>query len=260
MGAGHGRRASTSLHAHSFAGFLAMFLLLFVTTGIGNGSTFRMIPRHLPAPRAARGRGQGREAERRALEVARRESAAVLGFTLGHRRLRRLPHPALVRRLDQGHGRRQRGARLLPGLLRDLRRADLVVLRTQGRAGGVGRAQPRRGAGLNRGEDDEHEQPSTKGNGRERHIERNTRRGAGTVGRVRTSASVGLALCLLAAAPARAGEPAAAPGPLAMTTPAPAETPAVAATAPPTVAPAPSVPPPPPIRCPAAPPRHARGR
>jgi len=28
----------------SFAGFLAMFLVLFVTTGIGNGSTFRMIP------------------------------------------------------------------------------------------------------------------------------------------------------------------------------------------------------------------------
>ncbi|NJD61803.1 MAG: NarK family nitrate/nitrite MFS transporter, partial [Deltaproteobacteria bacterium] len=28
----------------SFAGFLAMFILMFVTTGIGNGSTFRMIP------------------------------------------------------------------------------------------------------------------------------------------------------------------------------------------------------------------------
>ena len=28
----------------SFAGFLAMFLVLFVTTGIGNGSTYRMIP------------------------------------------------------------------------------------------------------------------------------------------------------------------------------------------------------------------------
>jgi len=28
----------------SFAGFLVMFLILFVTTGVGNGSTFRMIP------------------------------------------------------------------------------------------------------------------------------------------------------------------------------------------------------------------------
>jgi len=69
------------LHGHSFGGFIAMFLLLFVTTGVGNGSTFRMIPvifrrQHL---RAAQGRGP--EAERQALEVARRESAAVLGFT-----------------------------------------------------------------------------------------------------------------------------------------------------------------------------------
>jgi NNP family nitrate/nitrite transporter-like MFS transporter len=30
--------------AGSFLGFLAMFLVLFVTTGIGNGSTFRMVP------------------------------------------------------------------------------------------------------------------------------------------------------------------------------------------------------------------------
>jgi NNP family nitrate/nitrite transporter-like MFS transporter len=69
------------LHEHSFGGFLAMFLLLFVTTGVGNGSTFRMIPvifrrQHL---RAVEGRGA--DAERRALESARRESAAVLGFT-----------------------------------------------------------------------------------------------------------------------------------------------------------------------------------
>ena len=27
-----------------FWGFLAMFMLLFITTGVGNGSTFRMIP------------------------------------------------------------------------------------------------------------------------------------------------------------------------------------------------------------------------
>jgi NNP family nitrate/nitrite transporter-like MFS transporter len=65
----------------SFVGFLAIFLVLFVTTGVGNGSTFRMIPvifrrHHL---RDARHAGPGGEA--RALETARRESAAVLGFT-----------------------------------------------------------------------------------------------------------------------------------------------------------------------------------
>jgi NNP family nitrate/nitrite transporter-like MFS transporter len=69
------------VHQHLFGGFLSMFLLLFITTGLGNGSTFRMIPvifrrHHL---RAAHGRGP--EAERRALDVARREGAAVLGFT-----------------------------------------------------------------------------------------------------------------------------------------------------------------------------------
>ena len=69
------------VHVHSFAGFLAMFLALFVTTGVGNGSTFRMIPvifrrQHLRAVA-----GQGPEAEKKAMETARRESAAVIGFT-----------------------------------------------------------------------------------------------------------------------------------------------------------------------------------
>src|SRR5262249_11749979 len=33
-----------ALRIGSFPGFLTMFLALFVTTGIGNGSTFRMVP------------------------------------------------------------------------------------------------------------------------------------------------------------------------------------------------------------------------
>src|SRR4029077_8079339 len=69
------------LHAHSFAGFLSMFLLLFVTTGLGNGSTFRMIPVLFRRENLRAVQGQGPEAERRALEAARRESAAVLGFS-----------------------------------------------------------------------------------------------------------------------------------------------------------------------------------
>jgi MFS transporter, NNP family, nitrate/nitrite transporter len=69
------------VHEHSFAGFLATFLVLFITTGLGNGSTFRMIPvifrrKHLQAAR-----GKGVEAERAALATARLEAAAVLGFT-----------------------------------------------------------------------------------------------------------------------------------------------------------------------------------
>ena len=69
------------LHEHRFGGFLAMFLLLFVTTGVGNGSTFRMIPVIFRRESLRAVQGQGADAERRALEVARRESAAVLGFT-----------------------------------------------------------------------------------------------------------------------------------------------------------------------------------
>jgi NNP family nitrate/nitrite transporter-like MFS transporter len=69
------------LHEHSFGGFLAMFLLLFVTTGVGNGSTFRMIPVIFRRENLRAAQGRGAQAETHALEVARRESAAVLGFT-----------------------------------------------------------------------------------------------------------------------------------------------------------------------------------
>jgi MFS transporter, NNP family, nitrate/nitrite transporter len=63
-----------------FAGFLAMFLVLFVTTGIGNGSTYRMIPsifREESLQRAAATSEAGRAAM---LKTASIESAAALGF------------------------------------------------------------------------------------------------------------------------------------------------------------------------------------
>ena len=65
--------------AGSFPGFLAMFLLLFATSGIGNGSTFRMIPVIFSTfhdRRAAAG-GVGREQARR---DAAKEAAAAIGF------------------------------------------------------------------------------------------------------------------------------------------------------------------------------------
>jgi NNP family nitrate/nitrite transporter-like MFS transporter len=67
--------------AHSFSGFLAMFLVLFVSTGLGNGSTFRMIPAIFRRQQLEAAAGTGPEGEKKALETARRESAAVLGFT-----------------------------------------------------------------------------------------------------------------------------------------------------------------------------------
>ncbi len=64
----------------SFAGFLTMFLTLFLTTGIGNGSTFRMIPVIFATERTREAAGKGRQTEEQALKEGNKEAAAVLGF------------------------------------------------------------------------------------------------------------------------------------------------------------------------------------
>ena len=67
--------------AGNFYGFLAMFMLLFVTTGIGNGSTFRMIPvifRTFHERLTVKASAEDKEA---AMKSAGKESAAVLGFS-----------------------------------------------------------------------------------------------------------------------------------------------------------------------------------
>jgi NNP family nitrate/nitrite transporter-like MFS transporter len=66
--------------AHQFAGFLAMFLLLFVLTGIGNGSTYRMIPAIFRNQKLRESGSLGGTRREAALKAARIESAAVLGF------------------------------------------------------------------------------------------------------------------------------------------------------------------------------------
>ncbi|MBT0652716.1 NarK family nitrate/nitrite MFS transporter [Geomobilimonas luticola] len=65
----------------NFWGFLAMFILLFATTGIGNGSTFRMIPVIFLTERQREAAGKGTAAEEQAIKDANKEAAAVLGFT-----------------------------------------------------------------------------------------------------------------------------------------------------------------------------------
>jgi len=67
--------------AGSFTGFFLMFLVLFLTTGIGNGSTFRMIPvifMNLKTVGVAR---NDEAAMASAVKEANTEAAAVLGFT-----------------------------------------------------------------------------------------------------------------------------------------------------------------------------------
>ena len=65
----------------SFAGFFVMFLLLFLTTGIGNGSTFRMIPVIFMTERQREAAGKDAAAQEKAIKDGNREAAAVLGFS-----------------------------------------------------------------------------------------------------------------------------------------------------------------------------------
>jgi MFS transporter, NNP family, nitrate/nitrite transporter len=71
----------TFIGAKDFTGFLVMFLVLFVTTGIGNGSTYRMIPSIFREENLQRAAAATGEAGRAAwLKTASIESAAALGF------------------------------------------------------------------------------------------------------------------------------------------------------------------------------------
>jgi NNP family nitrate/nitrite transporter-like MFS transporter len=63
-----------------FTGFLVMFLILFVTTGIGNGSTYRMIPSIFREENLRKARGKGEAGRVLAMKTAGIESGAALGF------------------------------------------------------------------------------------------------------------------------------------------------------------------------------------
>ncbi|MGZ8352019.1 MAG: hypothetical protein ACXWUJ_02795, partial [Allosphingosinicella sp.] len=66
------------LDAASFPGFFAMVLLLFFVSGIGNASTFQMVPGIL---RSAIDRAEPSAPEPQRRVQAERETAAVIGFT-----------------------------------------------------------------------------------------------------------------------------------------------------------------------------------
>jgi NNP family nitrate/nitrite transporter-like MFS transporter len=65
----------------AFSGFLVSFLVLFFATGIGNGSTFRMIPVIFRTEHLRQAAGHGEEAAANAVRSAEKEAAAALGFT-----------------------------------------------------------------------------------------------------------------------------------------------------------------------------------
>lgn len=64
----------------SLTGFFLAFMLLFLTAGIGNGSTFRMIPVIFMDECLDAARGRGTETEANAVREGNRRAAAVLGF------------------------------------------------------------------------------------------------------------------------------------------------------------------------------------
>ena len=67
------------IEAKEFAGFLAMFLIVFITTGVGNGSTYRMIPSIFREEKLRKATA-GEMAKSLALKAASIESGAALGF------------------------------------------------------------------------------------------------------------------------------------------------------------------------------------
>jgi MFS transporter, NNP family, nitrate/nitrite transporter len=68
------------IEVKEFAGFLAMFLIVFITTGVGNGSTYRMIPSIFRQEKLREATGAGEMAKSLALKAASIESGAALGF------------------------------------------------------------------------------------------------------------------------------------------------------------------------------------
>ena len=64
-----------------FWGFFAMFMLLFLTTGIGNGATFRMIPVIFRTQHERWSVGKPESYRVESVRNAGKESAAVLGFS-----------------------------------------------------------------------------------------------------------------------------------------------------------------------------------
>ncbi|MEX5744096.1 NarK family nitrate/nitrite MFS transporter [Massilia sp. X63] len=65
----------------NFGGFFGMFLVLFACTGVGNASTFRMIPVIFLTLHQRACAGQPEAVQTQAVASANKEAAAVLGFT-----------------------------------------------------------------------------------------------------------------------------------------------------------------------------------
>ena len=76
--------------------FFAAFILLFVTTGIGNGSVFHVVPNVFLKLHARAAKGKGKTAQERARAEGEIEASVALGFTAGIAALGLFFIPALI--------------------------------------------------------------------------------------------------------------------------------------------------------------------
>ena len=120
-----------------------MFLILFITTGVGNGSTYRMIPSIFREENLRKAQGKGEAGRLQALKDASIQSGAALGFIGAIGACGGYLIPSGFGKSIAAHRRSAARARDLPRVLRDLPRADLDLLPApQPRC--VGRPEPRR--------------------------------------------------------------------------------------------------------------------
>ena len=80
-----------------FWGFLAMFMLLFITTGVGNGSTFRMIPVIFMTERLCAVKGQTAEVLAQARKRRSQRSCGSTGVQFSNCRIWRFFYPEELR-------------------------------------------------------------------------------------------------------------------------------------------------------------------
>ena len=124
-----------AVHASSgdFTGFLVSFMALFAFAGIGNGSTFRMIPVIFLTERQRAAQGLGPAAQEQAVKDANKEAAAVLGFSSAIGAYGGFFIPKSYGTAIAMTGSPDAGPVCLHRLLRHLHRDDLVVLQPQER-------------------------------------------------------------------------------------------------------------------------------
>jgi NNP family nitrate/nitrite transporter-like MFS transporter len=117
----------------NFTGFFLSFLVLFLTTGIGNGSTFRMIPVIFLNQKLQGVDRNDRDALQQCHQGRQHRGRRHAGLFGGHGGLRRLFHPQELRHFDLAHRQPRSGAVRLHRFYLRVHRGDVVALQPQER-------------------------------------------------------------------------------------------------------------------------------